>query len=426
MSGNGLLAISPANGQQISSTEPNASLFSMQKGKACFKRLLSGIRSPKEHRGQNRIHSKNQGHDPSRKVFINGIAPPRVFREAESIETLPAEVLESITHFLPTSSAALFILSSRIVMLKLGIRTFKAINEEVLPQVIIPWDPHSARDQQNLMRRWTKAQKEREIFLQLYDKDRPNSIYCHYCRAIHNPSKTFLDSARFACLAPVFSLWDTPFLPDNIDFTKLQYIMKRHRLGLETTTQLSELSKTKTKDASKGHKYTRQVSTLARIRHNKLLLRTQDWFVMASNPELQLPVWCTIELCPHWQIYPSYSWPPDKLRLMIDCKLSHGNQSGCDLCSTLIKCKRCDTEFQLDTRKFGDKRLALILTSWKDLGNCENPFDPHCNWDRHRHFGPRRYRQVASREGNRIKDEFEQFEVENGLSLDNFQAMELK
>jgi hypothetical protein len=81
----------------------------------------------------------------------------------------------------------------------------------------------------------------------------------------------------------------------------------------------------------------------------------------------------------------------------------------------------------LDSRKIGKDQWALVFTVWKDLGRCENPFDPNCNWDRHRRKGNGQgLRQRANYKGKSIKNVFERYEVGNGLSLENFQDMELK
>jgi hypothetical protein len=276
---------------------------------------------------------------------------------------------------------------------------------------------------------WREDQKDFQRFLQLYDRNRPNSIYCHYCRKIHNQSRSYACSWHL-CTSVTFALWNHPYFPYDIYFNKLQYIMKRHRLGLETATQLSELSNTKTTRSLEDRKYTRQISTLARIRNNKLFLRTQDWTVIPSNPKLQLPSWWNFQHCPHWGIYQHTAWQRvsfNEIEQLICCKLSHYNQSRCSRCSDIIRCRECPTKFQLDSRKIGKDQWALVFTVWKDLGRCENPFDPNCNWDSHRRKGNGQgLGQRANYKGKSIKNVFERYEVGNGLSLEDFQDMELK
>jgi hypothetical protein len=421
-------------------------VFSLQKGKAFFKRLLPRNQPPEERGRGVPIKSEKQLRHRLKEFWIKGAAPSaprRVFRETKSIEKLLIEVLEVIASFLPTSSAVLFVLSSRTVMWKLGTGTFKAINKpiETLPQAFFPSSPPYAKEQQHLMSFWREDQKELHNFLQLYDRDRPDSLYCHYCRKIHNPGKH--DPGRWhPCSSTTVALLPHCYYPNNIYFNKLQYIMKRHRLGLDTTTQLSELSKTKTKRALSldGSKYTRQISTLARIRYNKLLLRTQDWIIIPSNPKPQLPSGWNVQFCPHWEFLQRKAWERcscydhtgdqwrscscDEIERLISCKLS---QPSCSCCSYVIRCKECPTEFQLDSRKIGKDKWALAFTIWKDLGECKDPFDPNCNWDRHRRkVNGQGLGTKANSKGQSINNVFERYEVGNGLSLENFQAMELK
>ena len=263
-------------------------------------------------------------------------------------------------------------------MLKLGTEAFKAINKQIgtLPQVVSPYSPPYAKEQQYLMSFWRKDQKDFQSFLQLYDRDRPNSTYCYYCRKIHNPSRSHAGSWHL-CASVTFALWNHPYFPYDIYFNKLQYIMKRHRLGLETAAQLSELSKTKTTRSLEDRKYTRQISTLARIRNNKLLLRTQDWTIIPSNPKPQLPSWWNFQHCPHWGFFQHSAWQrcscyhhtgcqwcscsSNEIERLISCKLSHCNQSRCSRCSDVIRCKECPTEFQLDSRKIGKDQWALVF-----------------------------------------------------------------
>jgi hypothetical protein len=220
---------------------------------------------------------------------------------------------------------------------------------------------------------WREDQKDFQRFLQLYDRNRPNSIYCHYCRKIHNQSRSYACSWHL-CTSVTFALWNHPYFPYDIYFNKLQYIMKRHRLGLETATQLSELSNTKTTRSLEDRKYTRQISTLARIRNNKLFLRTQDWTVIPSNPKLQLPSWWNFQHCPHWGIYQHTAWQRvsfNEIEQLICCKLSHYNQSRCSRCSDIIRCRECPTKFQLDSRKIGKDQWAWFLRFGRILGGAK-------------------------------------------------------
>jgi hypothetical protein len=316
-------------------------------------------------------------------------------------------------------------------MWKLGTEVFKAINKPIgtLPQAFFPFSPPYAKEQQHLMGFWGEDQKDLHNFLRLYDRDRPDSLYCHYCRKIHTPGEPDPGRSR-----PCSSITVA------ICFNKYQYTMKLHRLGLDTTTQLSKLSKTEITRpllSLDGSKYTRQISTLARIRYNKLLLRSQDWTIIPSNPKPKLPSGWYVQFCPHWGFFQlnsrercmcydhtgdqQRSCSCDEIERLICCKLS---QSSCSCCSDVIRCKECPTEFQLDSRKIGEDQWALVFTVWKDAGRCEDPFDPNCNWDRHRCKRNQGPGQKANYKGQSIKNVFERYEFDDGLNLENFQATE--
>jgi hypothetical protein len=88
--------------KDIQFLERRASLFSFQKGIAFFRRLLSRNHPPEERGRKSRIKSEEQRDDRSEELWINRTAltappaPPRVFREAGTIEKLPIEVPEPI------------------------------------------------------------------------------------------------------------------------------------------------------------------------------------------------------------------------------------------------------------------------------------------------------------------------------------------
>jgi hypothetical protein len=62
---------------------------------------------------------------------------------------------------------------------------------------------------------------------------------------------------------------------------------------------------------------------------------------------------------------------------MMDCKLSHWRSKGpCSVCDGLQQCHHCYTEFQLDIKDYSKQGVALVITTWLDLGECRTPLDP--------------------------------------------------
>ncbi|OBT80879.1 hypothetical protein VF21_00029 [Pseudogymnoascus sp. 05NY08] len=48
----------------------------------------------------------------------------------------------------------------------------------------------------------------------------------------------------------------------------------------------------------------------------------------------------------------------------------------CSQCAGPFLCHLCPAEFQVDTKDFGNRGVALVITRWLDLGDGSAPFDP--------------------------------------------------
>lgn len=72
--------------------------------------------------------------------------------------------------------------------------------------------------------------------------------------------------------------------------------------------------------------------------------------------------------------------PPFEVpRAELACRVRHIKNAKlnatCPMCTGLFQCKYCPTEYQIDYKDFGDG-VALIVTSWLDLGEGRTASDP--------------------------------------------------
>jgi hypothetical protein len=81
-------------------------------------------------------------------------------------------------------------------------------------------------------------------------------------------------------------------------------------------------------------------------------------------------------ICPHFDRNP----PVWNGKVLTHCRTSHWDNdllnSTCNICSGLFQCRRCFTEFQIDSVDFRKKGSALVVTKWKDLGQGLTSMDP--------------------------------------------------
>jgi hypothetical protein len=129
----------------------------------------------------------------------------------------------------------------------------------------------------------------------------------------------------------------------DFTFSKVQMVMKRHRLGLDCTKQLKEMSKAC--NLYYGLKYTLQTTTLPQIVSGNLI-RSQHWILV--DAVTGLPEKSRISLCPH--LYTKGDiFRTTLLEKVLRCKSSHAYktirvQAPCNVTGS-------PTEFQLDTIK---------------------------------------------------------------------------
>ena len=290
-----------------------------------------------------------------------------------SIFNLPSELLQIITEFLPIPSKAAFALCSRYVR--------KAIGTQY------ELKPESS---------WQRQPTLRGEFLLLLERDLLDYIYCYECDILHGvdeyPSiRGGRDSGcpKYAARVPRYCIrkeaifvknWrDGCVFPRQNNVSHIRMAMKCHHLGLDCGVHLKHLTGTVT--SSKGS-FKEQWITETRIVANCLIVRTQHWLLLPptivkdqarcettsfqrfSQPNLEF-------LCRH------YLSPGNSFLLQIIQHYPLKDKGHYGTCSGLERDRFCPlpTEFQVNSRDLGTKGFAIVTTTWRDFGNCKDPFN---------------------------------------------------
>ncbi len=296
---------------------------------------------------------------------------------------LPAEILRHIAAYLPLSSAAALTLSSRFILAKLGTVCFAGLTKDYLPLIQNKYRTHGAIPQP------LPPQPEREIFLILLDRDLKETIYCYYCKIIHDPTETLKDLKKKglqqrAC-ARFESLRSRHWFHDDFYFSKLQFMMKRsERFGIDCSRELRRLSKTCT---FYGKRFTHQLTSQVRIISSNIFVRMEHWLLVQGDNTLaplhspfRKDGYYRADICPHNNLI-------DFILPTFDANLARG-PTEYDFSPksvayfTLYQCGACATEFQFDSAKCSEGLFALRVVAWMDFGTCQSPLDP--KWATHR------------------------------------------
>jgi hypothetical protein len=313
---------------------------------------------------------------PSTNVTIE--RSPTLERESMALENLPAEVLINITEFLPLSSAAALALCSRKIQSKMGWVYFQEINK-------IKWKPYtdSCNSADDTALPCPPEEQDRQTFLEFLDRDSLDFIYCYYCKRLHKPDLTdsekdirpFVDFHKRRTCSQVHSYYKPHnYLHQDFTFSRAKNVMKHHRAGLDCTSLLKDLSRTVTHFRDT---HTQQNSVTCRISLNdsgRLLVRAQHWFLIPADPKPVLPAEYSIDLCPHLSTWSRTSYP-GLLEKLVQCTASHSSSTSCSTCSVLHQCSQCATEFQIDSKYFGEREWGMCFSVWHDFGECRTPFD---------------------------------------------------
>jgi hypothetical protein len=342
---------------------------------------------------------------------------PTLERESMALENLPAEVLLNIAEFLPLSSAATLALCSRKIQSKMGWVHFQEINK-------IKWKPYtdSCNSADDTALPCPPEEEDRQTFLEFLDRDSLDFIYCYYCKKLHKPDLTdsekairpFVDFNKRRPCSQVHSYYKPHnYLHQDFTFSRAKNVMKHHRANLDCTSLLKGLSRTVTNFRDT---HTQQTSVTCRISLNdsgRLLVRAQHWFLIPADPKPVFPAEYSIDLCPHLSTWSGTSYP-GLLEKLIECTSSHS--TPCSTCSVLHRCSQCATEFQIDSKFFGEREWGMCFSVWHDFGECRTPFEE--NFENLNVSVPSRGWKSPEFAKGSIKGAFEEFRFDGDMSLE--------
>jgi hypothetical protein len=326
------------------------------------------------------------------------VPPPR----NNQLQGLPTKILQYIAStLLPPASAAALALSSRFILAKPGTGYFTQLNKgSPLPPVTHPNKSDDTRP------KLSQPQQELEDFLILLDRDMTATIYCYYCRKIHDPMKTLRPSLGESWNHP--PSWNSPsgknlracaewelnigmherrhanfsflckdkilayhyHVHSNFTFSHIQMIMKASRLGIDYSALLQKLSTTCTyynDYYSHQTSFTDQITTYARVVSGCLLLRTVHWLLFEWGGKFGWPV--RPRVCPH-----RYALDRDLPSPFIAMPVpgAYGPMSifryGAGI--ELKRCHICATEYEMDGAECGRGLFVLRINVWQDIGDC--------------------------------------------------------
>ena len=322
------------------------------------------------------------------------------------LSALPTEILLLIASFLSKSSAALLTFCDKALYKKMGTKCLEAISAVVSSPVHLSrFQPKEATTFR--ISQCSPDESERLQFLHMLAKNYlPDSIYCYYCTRIHKPDKTresgFLPlDKRLPCASADFSQvcrWvqgyncdntRSPYIPHvTIYFSDFQFAMQMHSQKKDCRSFLKSLTFSATWH-HENFSTTRVIEP--RLRGANFIFRKQNWVLIEKHKLTNFLEFVATKICLHQHAGTAkgdstHLTPLDKKPLedFLRCRISHYNDSikdCCKFCSGLRKCHSCATEYQIDTRWMRRNKWAVVFTSWHDLGQAHNPFDPQ--WMHH-------------------------------------------
>jgi hypothetical protein len=292
----------------------------------------------------------------------------------------------------------------------------------------IKWKPYtdSCRSADDTALPCPPEEQDRQAFLEFLDRDSLDFIYCCYCKKLHKTDRTDSEKdirpfvpfhKRRACSQVHTYYKPHNYLHQGFTFAAAKNVMKHHRAGLNCTSLLKDISRTVT-NIRESH--TQQTSVTCRIAlgdSGRFLVRAQHWFLVPANPKPIFPKnFYNIDLCPHLSTWSGTSYPA-LLEKLIKCTTSHSTSTTpCSTCSKLYQCSQCATEFQIDSKYFGEREWRMCFSVWHDFGGCVTPFEE--KFESLNLSVPPRGRPSAEFKKGSIKEAFEEFRFDRDMSVE--------
>jgi hypothetical protein len=322
---------------------------------------------------------------------LKATAPP-----ASPFLDLPADTILCIADFLPVESVAYLALCNRTLSQLLGPRSWAPLHGHDSEQKVA-FLSTLARDlpQYFVCQRCFRLHKTDSVqwprFVPYNHKlsgvhhtaDPLRYVVCENCLQLHSPCP-----ARNPILSCVyhhsdFCIYQFSFY--RVQFVHVQLAMIQHHHGPKYGIPLKAFSHTEVMlNVSRG--FTTLISVEARVASDKLLMRSQQWFLVQTERRDELFTGSVVDhLCGHLPSQSSF------VQRLVRRRLDHPNCSD-SFCSPTLQCHICHMDFAVDAFDFGGKGTAIAVTRWINLGSGLAPED--LNWQSHVKPNPCHYMQT--------------------------------
>jgi hypothetical protein len=168
-------------------------------------------------------------------------------------------------------------------------------------------------------------------------------------------------------------------------FSRLHFIMNRHRKNIDVHVELPALSWTIT-HYYKGFTYLQNFTP--RIIAGSLYLRTQHWLLLPPDRLPGLPTSrYFLTVCRHLRSRWGES-PPGFLSSTLQDRLLEFESCGEEhnILPGRHRCTKCLTEFQVDATTLANQGTGLVVTVWQEFGDMSTTLD--AKWLNHTNLYP--------------------------------------
>jgi hypothetical protein len=275
----------------------------------------------------------------------------RVNQDRAPFKTLPIELVIYIADFLPPLAAASFALSCRGIRLILG-------NEHLDP-----------------LRR--KTFNKTPLLDMLLDPECECCLLHHRCLEVRHRNMIRVRDARIPSMVTDEENAVSLYLGKQFHDITFRSVTVLHRRGIHCSKLLCLLSGLDTTYLP-GVNY--QKVSICRIASGHLLFRHQNWILYRDRKIRDLPPPDSIQLIAYPHVTMFHDFVANKVarrtRHLQDILNNTDNKLVCIVCEGLSQCHVCPVGFQIDTKDFSTKGIAVVITRWLDLGDGDTPFDP--------------------------------------------------
>ena len=269
-------------------------------------------------------------------------------KESRNMCTLPPEIVQLISSFLPLSSAVTLIICSHQMLYLLG--------DQALHSLRLP-----------------SQRRERKVFLGLMERDLPNLLLCHHCEVFQAVPRDesvgqlwrYREEPGCVRLNDDIFVWPSY----RIRFPHVQLLMNNYRFGRPYREDLERFSYKSTLTVDGAHFESEAWACI--MVGGELLVRINSRLRLATQEDINKLRYSVPWVCCH--LRELYQGRTCFQRIL--CQPCHDGGLPCGECSGMRCCNECSTWFQVCGRELTKSRREIRIDVWKYLGKCETPFD---------------------------------------------------